>query len=87
MAIVGGRYKTEPPEFLPIYGWVRTAANGQVAEREGFEPSVPGKRDNGFRVLIPSSHLIPYHAYHARESFVLSWTPKMRQLAKVEPCP
>ena len=35
------------------------AANGYVAEREGFEPSVPRKRDNGFRdrPVRPLRHL------------------------------
>ena len=34
-------------------------ANGYVAEREGFEPSVPRKRDNGFRdrPVRPLRHL------------------------------
>jgi len=30
-----------------------------LAEREGFEPSVPRKEDNGFRVLAPPSHRVP----------------------------
>jgi hypothetical protein len=35
------------------------AAIRQVAEREGFEPSVPRKRDNGFRdrPVRPLRHL------------------------------
>jgi len=34
-----------------------------LAEREGFEPSVPRKEDNGFRVLAPSSFAVSEHCW------------------------
>src|SRR5437763_15720857 len=33
-----------------------------LAEREGFEPSVPRKEDNGFRVLAPTSPSVSRYA-------------------------
>src|SRR6059058_4809680 len=44
---------------LRLWGRAETARNGGVAEREGFEPSVPRKEDNGFRdrPVRPLRHL------------------------------
>jgi hypothetical protein len=39
----------------------------------------------GVSATDPSVYWTPLHTY--RNGDVMSWTPKMRQLAKVEPCP
>jgi hypothetical protein len=45
----------------------------KLAEREGFEPSVPRKEDNGFRVLILSSRPISAYPEAWRISWVLAY--------------
>jgi hypothetical protein len=55
----GGRHKTESRTFAVFIVWVCTATDRKLAEREGFEPSVPRKEDNGFRdrPVRPLRHL------------------------------
>ena len=50
----GDAMSQKPPMFEGLPRHIATFQNRVMAEREGFEPSVPRKRDNGFRVLLSS---------------------------------